>query len=111
MIRRILFILILFVISFLIFNVVEFELLNQEMNKYLQSLIFSTVLILSFYRPILRIKLFYIIFLLIFAAILFYLLNQLYLSNSLASIGIGILFIVLLSYLPQLIKKGYVEDL
>ncbi len=111
MIKRKIFMLIIFVGSFLIFNMVEFELLNQSMNKYLQSLIFCTVLVTSIFQPKLRLKLFLVVFLLMFVVILLYLTDQLSLSNSLASIGSGIIFIVLLSYLPEVFKKGHVENL
>jgi len=102
MTKKIIFMLIIFVSSFLIFNLVEFELLNQSMNKYFQSLIFSTVLILSIFQPKLRTRLFYVFFFLLFAAALLYSLGQLSLSNSLASIAVGMVTIVSLTYLPKL---------
>lgn len=111
MTKKIIFILIIFISSFLIFNLMEFELLNQSMNKYLQSLIFSTVLVLSLFQPKLRIKFIFTALFLIFAVILLYLMNQLSLSNALASIVIGIITIVSFTYLPQLAKKGFIEKL
>lgn len=111
MIKKIIFILIIFVSSFLIFNLIEFTLLNQSMSKYLQSLIFSTILVLSLFQPKLRIKFIFTSFFLIFAVILLYLINQLSLSNALASASLGMITIVLFTYLPQLIKKGFVEKL
>ena len=109
--KKILFILILSIGSFFAFNIMEFELLNQAINKNLQSLVFSAVIAISIIQPKLRIKLFYAAFLLLFLTAGFYLTNQTALSNSVAGIGIGIFLIVMLSYLPQLFKNGYVEKI
>lgn len=103
-------ILIITIISFFIFSGVEFEPLNQT-YKYLQSFIFSVILAISILKPSLRLKLCYLGLLFIFLMITFYLFGKLALSNSFASIGIGILLIVSLTYLPELVKKGYVEKL
>lgn len=102
---------ILFVSSFLVFNLIEFEPLNQAVSKYLQSFMFSMALIVSIARPCLKVKLFYLGFLFIFLMVMFYLSGRLPLSNSFASIGIGIITIVSLTYLPQLVKKGFVPNL
>lgn len=108
---KIIFILIISVVSFLIFSGIEFEPLNQLGNKYLQSFIFSATLAISLIKPSLKLKLFYLGFFFIFLTVSFYLFGRLALSNSFASIGIGILFIVCLTYLPELFKKGFVEKL
>lgn len=99
------------IISFLIFSGIEFEPLNQITNKYLQSFIFSATLTVSIIRPSWRFKLFYLGLFFIFLMVIFYLFGRLALSNSFASIGIGILIIVSLTYLPELFKKGFVEKL
>ncbi len=109
--KKIIFIFILFISSFFLFNLMEFELLNQSMNKYLQSLIFSIVLVVAVFGPKVRAKLPYAVFLLLLVSVLLYILNQLSLSNSFASIGIGMLLLIMLSYLPEIIKKGFVEKL
>lgn len=102
---------ILFINSFIVFNILEFELLNQAISKYIQSFIFSTTLIISIFKQQFRKKLFYLSLFFIFLAFVLYLVNQLMLSNSLSSLGIGILFITLLSYLPKIVKMGYTEKL
>lgn len=111
MIKKILFALILFTGTFFIFNNVEFELLNRAMNKNFQSIIFSAVLAVSSFKPGLRMKMIYTALVFISAAAVIYLMNNLALSNSFASIGIGMLFLILFSYFPQLIKKGYIEKI
>lgn len=102
---------ILFTLLFFVFSLTEFAQLNPIMNKYFQSLVFSATLVISFFVHKLRIKLFYISFFILALMVLFYLMDNLDLSNSSASIGIGMLLIVSLSYLPELIKKGYMEKL
>lgn len=102
--------LMLFAASYFVFNMAEFEPLNQAMNKNFQSLAFSAVLVISFFKPNLRRKLIYAASFLVSVAAGFYLINRLDLSNSFASIGIGMLLLILISYLPQLVKKGYVEN-
>lgn len=108
---KIISILIISVVSFLIFSGIEFEPLNQLGNKYLQSLIFSATLAVSLLKSSLKIKLFYLGFFFIFLTVCFYLFGRLALSNSFASIGIGILFIVSVTYLPEILKNGFVEKL
>lgn len=110
-ISKILFILIFSVSSFFLFKIMEFELLNQAINNNFQAIIFSATLTVSIFQPKYRSKLLYTAFFLLSVMVGFYLINQMALSNSFASIGIGMLFLILLSYLPQLIKKGYVENL
>lgn len=41
----------------------------------------------------------------------FVILNQMDLANLLGSTGIGLILLLLLSYLPDFIKKGYIEKL
>lgn len=109
--KKIIFILIISVISFVIFSGIEFEPLNQVTSKYLQAFIFSATLAISFIKPLWKLKLFYLGFFFIFLMVTFYLFGRLALSNSLASIATGMLFIVALTYLPEIFKKGFVEKL
>lgn len=108
---KIMFAPLLFVIMFFIFNFIEFEQLNPTGNKYLQSFIFSSTAVISIFMPKHRNKLFLASFFLLFLMAVFYLTNKLTLSNSLASIGIGMLSLTAFSYLPQIFKKGYIEKL
>lgn len=102
---------IIFVISFFVFLVAEFDLLNPAGNKIFQSLIFSSTLIVSVFLPKFKVKLLYTTFFILFFMMLLYLLNNLNYSNFLGSIGIGMLTIIIFSYLPQLLKNGEIEKL
>ncbi len=106
-----LFEILLFVILIFVFNLLEYEPLNQTSSKYFQSIIFSATLTVSIFHPTSRLKLLYLALIFLVGMTGFYLINQLALSNSLASIGIGILFLVLITYIPQIVKKGEVEKL
>lgn len=102
---------ILFISSFLAFNVIEFEPLNQAGNKYLQSLVFSATFTVSIFAPKFRMKLFYLSFFLLLPAVILYLLQQLMMANVFSSISVGMLLLISISYVPELLKKGYVEKL
>ena len=99
------------IILFFIFSAIEFEPLNQATSKYIQSAIFVLIFAVAILKPKLRSKIFYFTFLLLFLMVGFYLFQRIALANSVASVGIGIFFITLLTYLPELIKKGYIEEL
>lgn len=107
---KVFFALLIFVISFFIFNLLEFELLSSG-NKFAESSIFSMSLVVSFFIPKLRLKLLILAFFLMFIMMIFYLAGRLAFSNFSGSTGIGILTIVLLSYLPEIVKKGSIENL
>lgn len=104
-------VLIVSILLFFIFSTIEFEPLNQATNKYFQSLIFTLTFAFTVLKPKFRIKVFFFAFFLLFLMVGLYLLQRLTLANSLSSIGIGILFITSLTYLPELIKTGYIEKL
>lgn len=101
----------IFIISFITFSLLEFEILNQASNTYFQSLIFSFTLIISIFKQEYRTRLFYTAFFLVTVTVGLYLINQLALSNAAASMGVGMLLIIAFSYLPTIVKNGYVEKL
>lgn len=106
---RVVVVLIISPVLFFIFNLVEFEPLNQATSKYLQSLLFVLTFITVTLKPKFKIIIFYLAFILLLIMIGFYLLQKITVANSLASIAIGILLITSLTYLPQILKNGYVE--
>lgn len=98
-------------ILYFFLNLIEFEPLNQATSKYFQSLLFVLTYMVVVLRPTFRLKIIYLAFFLLLVMVGFYLLQRINLANSLASIAIGILFISSISYLPEIIKKGFVEKL
>lgn len=99
------------VILFLIFNMLEFELLNEGMNQNIQSIIFSICAGTAIFYPKLRNKLLYVSFTPLFLMIMFYLLGDIKLANSIGSLGFGILTIAIMSYVPTILKNGYIEKI
>ena|SRR5258708_7930224 len=97
------------IILFLIFSFLEFEPLNKESNKYLQAAIFALVFLMSVLKPKLRIKAYKLSFLFLLMIVGFYLAQQIDLANSLSSILVGVLLIISLTYLSEIVRKGYVE--
>lgn len=108
---RVIIILIISPILFVLFSLIEFEPLNQVTSKYFQSFIFVLTFITVTLKPKFRKKILYLAPFLLFVMVGFYLVQKIVLANSLASMAIGILFITSLSYLPEIIKKGFVEKL
>lgn len=98
-------------ILFFIFNILEFELLNEGINKNIQSIIFATSSGAAVYYPKLRKKLIYASVAILIVMILFYLSGNIKLANSIGSIGIGILTITIATYIPTIFKNGYLEKL
>lgn len=107
MIRR----LIIVICSFFIFSNIEFESLNQTNNTYFQAFIFTTTLAISIFKPKFKMKLFYIAFSLLFLTVGFYLFQRIDIANSLSSVSIGMLLLVSFTYVPLLVKEGFVKKL
>ncbi|MBI2085874.1 hypothetical protein HYT74_00875 [Candidatus Daviesbacteria bacterium] len=87
---------------FFIFSLLEFELLNEGSSKNIQSIIFAITAAASVFYPKIRNKLMYISFVPLLLMIIFYLFGNLRLANSVGSLGLGMLSIVIFSYI---IKK------
>lgn len=98
-------------ILFFIFNILEFELLNEGMNKNIQSIIFATGSGVAFYYPKLRKKLIYASLAILIVMVGFYLSGNIKLANSIGSLGFGILTITIVTYIPAIFKNGYLEKL
>lgn len=78
-------------------------------SNFIQAVIFAlTTVICIFYSPFRKYILIAALVLLILM-IITYLISTLDLSNWIGTVGFGILAIVVFSYIPQLIKRGYVE--
>lgn len=108
---KIIFVWIVSIVLFIIFNALEFEPLNKGVDKSFQSLIFSMTFALTTLKPKFRIKAFFFSLLLFSIIVGLYVFKNIELANSIASIMIGIFLITSVSYLPELIQKGYVEKL
>lgn len=98
-------------ILFFIFNILEFELLNEGMNKNIQSIIFAISAGMAIFYPRLRSKLIYASVAILIVMVVFYLSGNIKLANSIGSLGFGILTITIATYIPAIFKNGYLEKL
>lgn len=107
---RTLFLIIILLISFPIFIWLESGFSIKSVVDLINPFIFTTSLVLSignFFRRILLTC----AFILLIIMVAFYLFWQIDISSWLGSLGMGILTIYVLGYLPDLVKKGYVEKI
>ncbi|MDP3973620.1 MAG: hypothetical protein Q8P92_02180 [Candidatus Daviesbacteria bacterium] len=101
---------IIFIISLPIFIWLESGFAIKSATDFVKPLIFSASLVISsvrFYKHYLLI----ISLTLLFLMVIFYLFWQIPTADWLGSVGIGMFTIYIIGYLPELIRKGYVEKL
>ena len=103
-------VLMIFITIFLTFL---FTFLNDgeinQLGQIFQPFIFALTFSVGFFLPSLR-KLFLTIAISLLALMIFiYFFNLLDISNWIGSLGYGMLLMVTFTYLPEFIKKGYIE--
>ncbi len=76
-----------------------------------QAMLFSLVFSLAIVRPLIRKYVFILSVALIFAVAPFFILNIMDWANILGSTGMGFVLLLVLTYLPDFIKKGFLEKL
>lgn len=92
-----------------VFNFLEYGLIWNKFYKFLYPIILTTIFIINMQLSKLRRLSLALAYGMLTLMILLYLVNQLNLSNIIGSAGFAILIITLLTYLPEMIKKGYLE--
>ena len=107
--RKIIFISIIFIISFLLFIYLDDGFDIQAIKQIIQPLFFAFAFTSSVLFANLRRYLLVSSCSLLAILILFYLLQMLEIADWIGRMGFGILFITIFSYLPQFIKRGYIE--
>lgn len=91
------------------FNFLEYGFKWNRVDKFIYPAILAIITLIVFLIPKLR-KLFFIFSFLMFSLmVLLYLLNKLNLADIVGSFGFALLLIVISSYIPEIIKKGFVE--
>lgn len=81
----------------------------NQISELIQPLIFASSVVIGIFFPKFRINIIQCALILLLMMVFTYLFNMIELSNWIGSLGFGLLFITVLSYLPQFIKQGYVE--
>lgn len=103
--------LIIFIFALPILLFVHTGLLTDSPIKNLQVILFSVVLGCSIVWPVFRKYILLISLCLIILMAILFILDLIYWADILGSTGVGIIIIILFSYLPQLIKLGYIKKL
>lgn len=91
------------------FNFLEYGLVWNRLDQFIYPIILTVITYAILFIPKLRKLSLIVSFILFLSMILFYLINQLSLSDSFGSFGFSLLLITLTVYLPQMIKKGFIE--
>ena len=100
---------IIFFVSIFIFSFLEFESSIIKIDTFIQPLIFAATLSISLCLPQLKKIVLAVSLLLLAVMILIYLFNMIEIANWIGSLGFGMLFVILSTYLPELLKRGYIE--
>lgn len=99
------------VILFLVFNFLEYGLSWNGADKFLIPGLLTAISIISFFISKFRKLLLILSVILLTLMVLFYLIDKLTLSNRVGSFGFALFVILIISYLPILVRKGYIEKL
>lgn len=98
-------IIILTIVFILLYSGGEVARIDQIFSPFIFALTAVTSVLIPHARKILLVT----SLSLLSAMILTYLLNMIDVANWLGSLGFGIILVVSVTYLPQFIKKGYIE--
>lgn len=99
---------IFFVIFSLVFIILEYGRFTLQKDELIQPVIFAAVAAAIFINCKCRRFVLSFSLILIIIMVVFYLFNNLSVSNWIGSLGVGILVILIFSYLPNLIKNGHI---
>lgn len=99
-----------FVVSLIFFTLIEYGRLTTLITELFQPAIFALTLALIFLNHKLRKAIFWFSSSLFILMIVSYIFNFLQFANWAGSLGIGILIILVASYIPNLVKDGYIEE-
>ncbi len=93
----------------IVFNFLEYGLIWNKIYNFLYPMLLTVISITNMQFPKFRRLSMVLAFTMLILMFFLYLMDQLSLSNIIGSSGIAILIITLFTYLPQIIKKGFVE--
>lgn len=81
----------------------------NDINQFYSPVILAFSFTISYFYPNIRKKLLIFSFILMLLMLVFYFTQHLDISNWFGSLGFGSLIFIIVSYLPELIRKGYVD--
>lgn len=94
--------------SLVAFMLMEYGKIVISVKESILPLFFSLTVATIFLNSKFKKSIPYILIVLFVLMIILYLMNLLTLSNLVGSLGFGIFIILILSYIPQLIKNGHI---
>ena len=98
----------IFLVGF--FNFLEYGFSWNRIDQFVYPIILMIITLIVYYIARLR-KIFFIFsFILLLIMIFLYLLYELNLANTVGSFGFSIFLITMTAYLPQIFKKGFIEE-
>ena len=92
-----------------LFNFLEYGFVWNRIDQFVYPIILMIITLTVYYILSLRKIFFFFSFVLLLFMVLLYLLNELNLANIVGSFGFSLLLITLSTYLPQIIKRGFIE--
>lgn len=107
--KKLLLIPILIVVLAYIFIILNIGVKINQISQVIQPLIFAVSVVICIFSSKFRKYIIQLSLVLLLFMVLSYLFNFLEISNWVGSLGFGLLFITVFSYVPKLIKKGYIE--
>lgn len=99
---------VIFPVFLVIFMLLEYGRMTVLAGEVVQPLIFTLVIELIYLR-VKRLPILWFASALLVLMVIFYLFNFLLLANWIGSLGFGMLFITISSYMPELFKHGLIE--
>ena len=97
------------VILTILFNFLEYGFSWDRADKFILPILLASVTVINFFVPRTRVYFLMLSFVLLAIMVGLYLIDQLTLSTNIGSFGFAVLILVVISYIPELLKKGYIE--
>ncbi len=99
---------IIFLLSFVIFIILEYGDITISTNELIQPFSFSLTVLILFLNSKSQKPILFIALTLLILMVILYLFNLLPTANLVGSLGVGLFIILLFSRIPELIKNGHI---
>ena len=94
----------------ILFNFLEYGFVWNRIDQFVYPIILMIITLTAYNVLSLRKMFFIFSFSLLFIMVLLYLLNELNLANTVGSFGFSLFLITVAVYLPQIFRKGFIEE-
>lgn len=100
-----------FFIFLIVFYIFEHGFIFDSFDKFIGPVLLSGLTVMMLLKPNLKRRILLLSSILLILMILFYILNIPNWSKNTGDFGFSLLIVTIFLYLPQIIKKGYIERL